>query len=335
MNVRYTIIDKIASIRVCCNKILPTTYGESLSYMEQIAKVAYKLDEVITATNGLNDNVDALNDAVIEFGERLQTVEGEIAGFETEVNNRFAELEANINASVDAKLAEVDTAIASIDGKLADVVAEQQKFENDVNSRINTLEHTLTTIINDELAYLNEMYSRLAGELRAYIEEKVEEAISDIPDLTTIYVIDPTTGVLSKVQDAINNMFYFELDEALTIDEYNRLELTVDELNALMVNSIPRGFTIHEWLNRARTWLVKQLDIARVDFLAYPHSAVWDYLAGKKVWHDKNVDINQMLIQIAGGYSCGELDGLSITVGDIADANISCLDYAMKANMLL
>ena len=179
------------------------------------------------------------------------------------------------------------------------------------------------------------MYSRLAGELRNYIEEKVEEAISDIPDLTNIYVIDPTTGILSKVNDAITNIFYFELVEALTIDEYNRLQLTVNELNDLMVDSIPRGFTIHEWLNRAKTWLVKQLDIARVEFLAYPHSAVWDYLAGKKVWHDRNVDINQMLVQISGGYSCGELDDMSITFGDIADANIECIDYVMKANMIL
>lgn len=335
MSIRYAIIDKISAIRVRCNKILPATYGESLSYMEAIAKLAYKVNETIEAVNGLNDNVDALNDAVIEFGDRLSAVEGEINGFEQEVNNRFAQLEANINASVDAKLAEVDTAIAGIDSKLESVVEEQQRFENDVNTRITNLEHTLTTIINDELAYLNEMYSRLASELRSYIEEKVEEAISDIPDLTTIYVIDPTTGILSKVQDAITNMFYFELVEALTIDEYNRLQLTVDELNDLMVDSLPRGFTIHEWLNRAKTWLVKQLDIARVEFLAYPHSCVWDYLKGKKVWHDRNVDVNQMLIQISGGFSCGELGTLGITFGTIENANISCINYVMKANMLL
>lgn len=328
MSIRYTIIDKIATIRVCCTKILPAVYGESLSYMEQIAKLAYKVNETITAVNGLNENIDALNDAVIEFGERLSDVEGEISGFEEAVNQRFNELETSINASVDAKLAEVDKTID-------EVKAEQAQFEADVTNRINTLEHTLTTIINDELAYLNQLYASLAEDLRRYIEEKVEEAISDIPDLTTIYVIDPTNGKLEKVQDAINHMFYFELVEALTIDEYNRLELTVDELNDLMVDSIPRGFTIKEWITKAKLYLVKQLDIARVEFLAYPHSAVWDYLAGKKVWHDRNVDVNQMLIQIAGGYSCGELDNMDITMGDIADADISCIDFVIKANMLL
>ena len=111
--------------------------------------MAYKVNETIVAVNGLNDNVDALNDAVIEFGTRLSAVEGEIDGFEQEVNNRFDQLEAQINASVDAKLAEVDTAIAGIDNKLESVMQEQQRFENDVNSRITTLEHTLTNIIND------------------------------------------------------------------------------------------------------------------------------------------------------------------------------------------
>jgi len=328
MSVRYTIIDKIATIRVCCTKILPAVYGESLSYMEQIAKLAYKVNETITAVNGLNDNVDALNDAVIEFNERLSNVEGEIEGFEEAVNQRFNELETRVNANVDAKLDEVDKTID-------EVKTEQSRFEADVNNRINNLEQTLTTIISDELAYLNQRYASLAEDLRKYVEEKVEEAISDIPDLTTIYVIDPTTGTLAKVQDAINNMFYFELNEALTIDEYNRLQLTIDELNDLMVNSIPRGFTIKEWLTKAKDLLVKQLDIARVDFLAYPHSAVWDYLAGKKVWHDRNVDINQMLIQIAGGYNCGELNSLNITMKDIEDAEITCINYVLNANSVL
>ena len=328
MSVRYTIIDKIATIRVCCTKILPAVYGESLSYMEAIAKLAYKVNETINAVNGLNDNVDVLNDAVIELNNRLTTVEGEIEGFEQSVNQRFNELETRINASVDAKLAEVDKTISAVQ-------SEQERFEHDVTNRINNLEQTLTSIINDELAYLNQRYATLAEDLRKYVEEKVEEAISDIPDLTTIYVIDPTTGTLAKVQDAINNIFYFELDEALTIDEYNRLQLTVNELNDLMVDSIPRGFTIKEWLTRAKYLLVKQLDIARVEFLAYPHSAVWDYLAGKKVWHDRNVDINQMLIQIAGGYSCGELNNLSITMQDIEDAEISCINYVLNANAVL
>lgn len=328
MSVRYTIIDKIASIRVCCTKILPAVYGESLSYMEAIANLCYKVNETINAVNGLNDNVDVLNDSVIELNNRLTAVEGEIDGFEQAVNQRFNELETSINASVDAKLAEVDKTIS-------DIQAEQEQFEHDVTNRINNLEQTLTNIINDELAYLNQRYASLAEDLRKYVEEKVEEAISDIPDLTNIYVIDPTTGTLVKVQDAINNIFYFELIEALTIDEYNRLQLTVNELNDLMVDSIPRGFTIKEWLTRARYLLVKQLDIARVDFLAYPHSAVWDYLAGKKVWHDRNVDINQMLIQIAGGYSCGELNSLSISMQDIADAEISCINYVLNANAVL
>jgi len=296
--------------------------------MEQIAKLAYKVNETITAVNGLNDNVDALNDAVIEFNERLSNVEGEIEGFEEAVNQRFNELETRVNANVDAKLDEVDKTID-------EVKTEQSRFEADVNNRINNLEQTLTTIISDELAYLNQRYASLAEDLRKYVEEKVEEAISDIPDLTTIYVIDPTTGTLAKVQDAINNMFYFELNEALTIDEYNRLQLTIDELNDLMVNSIPRGFTIKEWLTKAKDLLVKQLDIARVDFLAYPHSAVWDYLAGKKVWHDRNVDINQMLIQIAGGYNCGELNSLNITMKDIEDAEITCINYVLNANSVL
>lgn len=330
----YVFVNKIATIRVFCHKVLPAVYDESLSYLEQLAKLSYKMNETIESVNALNDNVDTLNDAVIDFGSRLETVEGEIAGFEAEVRESFANLEASINASVDAKLAEVDTAISEIDGKLADVKEEQRQFEIKITNRVNRLENDLIKLINDEIAYINIMYSNLAIELSEYIEEKVEEAISEIPDLTTIYVIDPTNGKLEKIQDAVNNMFYY-LVNSLTIDEYNRLQLTITELNDLMVNSIPRGFTIKEWLTKAKNWLVEQLDIARVEWLAYPHSAVWDYLRGKKVWHDRNVDVNQMLIQASGCYSCGELNAQNITFGDIADAAINCFQYVMNANNLL
>ena len=330
----YVFVNKIATIRVFCHKVLPAVYDESLSYLEQLAKLSYKMNETIESVNALNDNVDTLNDAVIDFGNRLEAVEGEIAGFEAEVRESFANLEASINASVDAKLAEVDTAIGEIDSKLADVTEEQRQFEIKITNRVDKLENDLTSIINDEIAYLNNMYSALAAELREYIEEKVQEAISEIPDLTTIYVIDPTNGKLEKIQDVVNNIFYYLVD-TLTIDEYNRLQLTVTELNDLTVNSIPRGFTIKEWLTKAKTWLIKQLDIARVEWLAYPHSAVWDYLRGIKVWHDRNVDVNQMLIQASGCYSCGELDAQNITFGDITDAEISCFQYVMNANNLL
>lgn len=324
----YVFVNKIASIRLFCHKVLPATYDESLSYLEQLAKLTYKVNETIESVNALNDNVDTLNDAVTEFEQRLEVVEGEITGFEQEVRASFAALEESINASVDAKLAEVDD-------KFSDLSNQMMAFEKMITNRVDTLEATLTETLNDEIAALNALYASLASELRDYIEEKVNEAISDIPDLTNIYVIDPTTGNMEKVQIVINNMFDFFLDHAFTIDEYNRLELTVNELNDLMVDDIPRGFTIKEWLTKARELLVKQLDIARVEFIAYPHSAVWDYLRGLKVWHDRNVDVNQMLIQASGCYSCGELNAKNITMGDIRDAEISCFQYAMYANSLI
>ena len=140
----YVFVNKIATIRVFCHKVLPAVYDESLSYLEQLAKLSYKMNETIESVNALNDNVDTLNDAVIDFGNRLETVEGEIAGFEAEVRESFANLEASINTSVDAKLAEVDIAIGEIDGKLADVTEEQRRFEIKITNRVNGLERDLT-----------------------------------------------------------------------------------------------------------------------------------------------------------------------------------------------
>ena len=58
----YLSVDKIAVIRLQLHKVLPAVYDESLSYLEGLSKLTYKLNETIGAVNALNDNVDTLND---------------------------------------------------------------------------------------------------------------------------------------------------------------------------------------------------------------------------------------------------------------------------------
>ena len=335
MSVRYTIIDKIATIRVCCNKILPTTYGESLSYMEQIAKVAYKLDEVINATNGLNDNVDALNDAVIEFGDRLFKVENEIDGFENEVNQRFNQLEVNVNKNVDKKLHEVDVAIDGINDHLEAIEQQQRDFEISVTSRITNLETSLLKIVNDEIAYLNELYQIFETDMRGYVDEQIQRIIDSIPDLTNVNVVDPTTGETVKIQIALNNIFIYSSHFAFTVDEYNKLNLTANDLTDITVNSIPRGLTIYEWLSKGKQILLTWVEPSIAKFFAYPHSIVKQFLTGEDVWHDVNVNVNQQLIAVSGGYSCDELNTMMFTCDEVNAFGISCYEFIMRANSIM
>ena len=335
----YSIVNSIARVRILCHKVLPAVYDESLSYLEQLAKLAYKVNEVIDATNQLNENVDVLNDSVIDLNNRVTNVENQMAGFEAEMTQKFDELTATINANVDAKLNEVDVKIADIDNRMdvieQNVDREMREFEALITSRINALEKELTDLVNDALAQIYSQYSVFEARMRDYVEEEIQKALEQIPDLTNIYVIDPTTGKLEKVQTAIRNIFEFSAYYALTVDEFNKLGLSINELNSLMVNGIPRGLTIYEWLRSAKKILLMQIenDVARE--FSYPHSFVNDYLDGSLVWHDRNVDVNQMLIAAGGCYSCDELVTMAFTVDEIVGFAITCQQFVLRANSLM
>lgn len=342
MNTRYAIIDRISAIRVRCNKILPATYGESLSYMEAIAKLAYKVNETIEAVNGLNDNVDALNDSVLNLNTRITNVENTLSSFLDDIEKQFEEITKEYDRKIDAKLGEVDVKLAEVDAELVNVDARVTALEQGIDKRFDELEeklnrsiHELTILVNEELHVINEMYVKFEADMRDYVEEKIREALSQIPDLTNIYVIDPTTGKLEKVQDVINNIFMFSAHFAFTVDELNELDLTIDETNDIMVKSIPRGMTIYEWLSSAKKILVTQVAPAIAEKFAYPHSFVFDYLSGNKVWHDRNVDVNQQLIASSGCYSCDELVTMAFTCDEIIAFDISYFNYNMRANKLM
>ena len=331
----YSSVEKIAKLRILCHHVLPATYDESLSYMEALAKLTYKLNETINGVNALNDNVDALNDSVVDLNARVEVVENSVGTFIEQMTEAFNELAAQQDAKVDAKLKEVDDKLDDVDARVT--VLEESiddkfaVFEAEINKAINDL----TELVTEEIRVIQHLYSTFEQDMKDYVDEKIKEALDQIPDLTTVYVIDPTTGKLSKIQDALNNVLLFDSVNALTIDEWNSLGMTVDDINHIIVNSIPRGMSIREWLHDAKIILLEQIDTDKAKSFAYPHTFVRDYLAGNIVWHDRNVDINQMLIASSGCYSVDEINTLAFTVDEIIAFNITCYDYVMKANSIM
>lgn len=331
----YMIVDKITHIRLLCKKVLPAVYDESLSYMEGLAKLTFKLNEVITSVNALNDNVDTLNDSVIDLNNRITIVENTLA---TTLDNLQRELDAAIaenNAKVDAKLAEVDAELVNVDARVTALEQSIDSRLNQIEENVNREIHALETLVREEIVLIHNMYIQFEAEMRDYVEEKIREALEKIPDLTNIYVVDPTTGKLSKVQDAINNIFIFSAYNAFTVDEWNELGMSINEANSIMVKSIPRGLTIYEWLRDAKRILLTQVLPNVAEKFAYPHTFVFDYLSGAKVWHDRNVDINQQLIAASGCYCCDELVTMGFSCDEIIGFNITYFDYVMRANKLM
>lgn len=342
----YTSVEKIAKVRLMCHKVLPAVYDESLSYLEAICKLTYKLNESIDAVNALDDNVEALNDTVIEYGERLTAVEGEIDGFEAEIRRQIAAMEvefkaemdaavAQMDEKVDSKLSEVDAKLNEVDTKLDDMEARITAMENYVQTAVDRLTAEFTAIITAEIQRINELYVSFEAEMRQYVEDVVNELIQQIPDLTNIYVISPASGKLVKVQVAINEVFDFHLYNALTCDEFNSLGLSCEELNTLMVDSLPRGFTVREWLHDAKQLLMKILPAVKVEKWLPPNSIVRGYLTGVKDYLYKNVDLNAAVWMWSGTYTCDEFNTVGKTCDEINALNMTIDEYLMHGNTIL
>ena len=331
----YIDVNKLTHIRFMCHKVLPAVYDESLSYLEGLSKLTNKLNETIDSVNALNDDAEFLNDSVVNLNTRVTTVENTLNTFLAQIEREFEALTKEYDRKIDAKLAEVDAELVDVDKRVTALEKGiDERFEN-LEAQINKAIADLTHLINEQLHIINEMYVIFEEDMKVYVDDEIKKAIAQIPDLTNINVIDPTTGKLSKVQDVINNLFIFSAKEAFTIDEWNELGMDINTANSIMVKSIPRGLTAYEWLREAKKILVTQVVPAIAEKFAYPHSIVLDYLSGSKVWHDRNVDINQQLIAASGCYSCDEINTLGFTCDEINAFNITCNDYILKANSIM
>lgn len=69
-------MNKINKINVCCQKVLPLVYDESLSYYEVLCKVIQKLNELIKINNNIRDKI---HKEYVEILEAVKTVTESVA----------------------------------------------------------------------------------------------------------------------------------------------------------------------------------------------------------------------------------------------------------------
>ena len=335
----YTSVAKIANIRCKLHKVLPAVYDESLSYLEQLAKLTFKVNETIEATNALNDNVTSLNDDVFNLNKRVEAVEGEIDGFEAEINQRVNELEVELRGEINTAISDmqnqVDNKMAEVDGKINELDTRVTEIEIYVQTTVDNLIHQFHEMIQYEIERLNELYHSFEDEMRQYVEDTVNELIANIPDLTNIYVIDPTTGKLLKVQDAINNIFYFNLSNAFTCDEYNKLGLTCDQINTIMYNGVPIGLTVYGWLHDAKKVIENQVSASVAKNFVNKNIVAKNYLTGEDCWVKDNVDLNMSQLAWSGCFTSDEINTNGFSCDEIIAFNIDCENYVQRANEIM
>lgn len=193
----------------------------------------------------LNETIAWANEHQTEYEEamaRLRAVENEIYTFEQQITDAFDRLEQQITSDVEMALVQirtdVDTAIRQmqqeVTRQLAEFVQQFQQLKSEVQAEINNL----LGIINRAIDQLNNTLEANNQFVFDYVENRLEEFKDLIPDYENIYVYNPYRGVITHLQDAINDLYSVACIWGLTAAQYDSLGLTADEYDNMDLTAI-------------------------------------------------------------------------------------------------
>ena len=122
--------------------------------------------------------------------------------------------------------------IEEIEAEIKAIREEMTEFEADITSSIEAqftqIKAELQGMIAAVLIQTNAYTDAVAAQLRQEIQEISVGAI-------TVY--DPTTGILSPLQTALDNIYGSSRDNALTATEYDALELTATTYDGYLISA--------------------------------------------------------------------------------------------------
>ena len=310
-------LNNIDKFRFYCQKILPLVYDDSLSYVEVLYKMAAKLNEVITDYNELIEFYNSVEGTLDEINKKIVEIDTRLDGFTQEL----IDFEAKITGQVDFAIEEMNTNFDNLSRELQNEInALSQRIEIE----LRTLTTDLTNLINTELRNIRVEMQINDKEMKAWVEKRLQDFLEEIPDVQNVLVIDPTSGKLVKLQDALDNMFEFSRYGGITAGEYDSLKLTAYRYDHFTVHSIPRGLTAYEYDFYARKFF--HID-DRVE-MYHPNT-------GEVVEQKVVIAFNTDLLKVSGALNAEEYDDLLMTAGDYDALELTAHEYDWFGNRKL
>lgn len=182
------------------NKVLPTSYEDTLSYYETLEKLIYKVEELKKAIEdgGFEESIleraNEYTDARV--GELRSTVSDELTDMQTEINNFINQIGTEVN-----------------------------NFESEINLAISRLNVAVADLYNTIMQYgetIDNKFVLMYNELIEYIDNEIDAR-------DTVYVIDPVTKKRVPIQTALWSMYnQYMRAYAVTAGEYDGLMLTAE-----------------------------------------------------------------------------------------------------------
>lgn len=316
-------VDEISYIR--CYKVLPLTYGNSLSYYEVLCKCVNKVNEAIEVLNTLNDNLEDQEDRLTTVEESLAEVQETIESFETEVEEKFTTLEASLIETIETALEDAQSSIEALETKveeLSDEIDDKvEELETEIANQLSTAVTSLTVLLNAGLEEMKTLIETNTEEMYTYIDEVLDEFKESIPEFENVIVRDVITGELVNIQVALRNLYNYLRANAITAHEYDDLQLTASEYDGTTVNYRPVGMTALQFDVDAKAYIWK-------DPKLYMHHVT----EGEKAIYKMNILALSDMLREAGSYDATDFDAVGITVTDYDALSLSAYEFDWYSN---
>ena len=184
---------RMDNFRFWCQKVIPLSYDDSLSYYEVLCKVVEHLN---TLSDNYNGMVDQINELVQEIADLENPIE--------ELYRAFEVFKDEINL-------------------------EMENYEDVVNGKIDLINNRLVELVELITAEDN----RILNLCRQEIEENNEYILNEMAQfLSNILVLNYFTGEYVSIQSMFDYLAQLHTTDALTYDELIEKEITYDDMIA-------------------------------------------------------------------------------------------------------
>ena len=205
-----------------CNKVLPLVYDDSLSYTEQVAKLVYKVNEVIASMENIEESILAQAKAYTDSA---------IAETFAEVDARIAQLDQDIQ---DQKIYFdnlVDETVRTFNGIVDDLQSQYQRFTQYVNQEITEVNNKIDNT-NDRLdASVEAVNARTDLMIELNNEYLIEEVTQNLPSL--MKVLNILEGDYVTVQEMFNYLCNLHIVDGIDVATLAGRQLTCNEIVAI------------------------------------------------------------------------------------------------------
>ena len=186
------------------NPILPLVYENSLSYMEQLAKLTCKVNEITEFYNNIGSIISE------EVQKQLQIYVDEVNRDLDEFRKEFDEYKVSTDLFISNKFIDINN---QLDNWYNELTEWNLNFKKQIDGEISEIYKKHNTDIESVRAEI----SRVETELLI----KIEEVRYTLPD-----IINPVTGLKDSIENTIADVYFFARTGAITCSEYDLLELT-------------------------------------------------------------------------------------------------------------